>query len=157
MNHILLTKKQSMAVFYMLAFSLVTTFIALKALSLLGLSSLLTTKTSLLTSSLIAISLGLMKNQTLIRKNISTKKAFLIGVLLFLMILPLFDISAVFMMQSQFSDTTSVYNSWSDYLTLYMLITLYSFVFIGSWLSIISGIMFVAFNKFILTRTTNSF
>ncbi len=137
---------------YMLSTSLLTTLLAISALSLIGLSELLPLKNSLLLASLLAITIGLIKNRTILNTQYNYKRAFMIGMGLFLLILPLFDIGALFMMQNQFHGTDVLHSQWSEYMTLYIIILIYSFLFIGSWLSLISGLLFMGFNQLFLTK-----
>lgn len=144
-----ISKQKNIAIIYMLTFSIITTILALSSLSLIGLGNLLPTQQSLFLAISIAVGLGFIKSKTINLNNISYKKAFLIGVGLFLLLLPLFDIGAIFMMKNQFHGTNTFNTKWSEYFTLYVFIVIYSFIFVGSWLSIISGFIFMIFNKFI--------
>ena len=142
-----LNKQTTVAITFMILFSVITTFIALSSLSIIGLGNLLPVQQSLILAVIISIALGFIKSKTITKINISYTKAFFIGVGLFLAILPLFDIGAIFMMQNQFHGTSTFTTKWSEYITLYLFIVIYSFVFVGSWLSIVSGFLFMIFNK----------
>ncbi len=151
-----ISKQKAVAIIFMISFSLLTTFLALSSLSIIGLGDLLPTQQSLILAIIIAMGLGFIKSKTITKVNISYKKAFLIGMGLFLVILPLFDIGAIFMMQNQFHGTSTFTTKWSEYFTLYLFIVIYSFIFVGSWLSVISGFIFMAFNKFFSQTLSNT-
>lgn len=145
-------KPQLIACAFMVFVGLISTIVAIWALSLIGLGNLLPIKQSMLLTCLLALLLGSTKHSTILKTNHGLKRTFFIGAGLFLMLLPLFDIGAVFMMKSQFSGTDNFHASWSEYFTLYVFVLIYSFLFIGSWLSIISGLLFVGFNQMLLRR-----
>ena len=155
MNKFIINTQQVMACLYMLIFSLICTCLALLALSSIGLSGLLPFDKSLLLSSFLGLCLGLIKTKSLTHVHLSHKRAFILGLTLFLLILPLFDIGAVFMMKNQFHGTISFHDKITEYLTLYVVILIYSFLFIGSWLSLISGFIFVTLNRLINRRGLN--
>ena len=136
-----------MACVYMLVIGFLSTSLAIGALSLIGLSDLLPFKQSLCLTSILAIALGITRHTTILDTNHSMKRAFLIGMGLFLLLLPLFDVGALFMMKNQFNGTDNFHAAWSEYLTLYFFILIYSFIFVGSWLSILSGFLFIGFNR----------
>jgi uncharacterized membrane protein len=141
--------KPWMACVFMLSIGCISTLLAIWGLSLIGLTELLPLKESLLLTSLLALILGYSKHSIILNTNHSTKHAFFVGISLFLLLLPFFDIGALFMMKNQFNGTDNFHAAWSEYFTLYFFILIYSFIFIGSWLSIISGVLFVAFNRYI--------
>ena len=150
MNNNYMTKEHFLACFYMLCFSILSTCLALVSLSAIGLADLLPLNSSLLLSCFIGLCIGLMKSKKITKSDMSTRQAFSLGISLFLLTLPLFDIGALFMMQNQFNGTDIFHAQLSEYFTLYVVIFIYSFIFIGSWLSVLSGFMFLIFNKLII-------
>lgn len=145
-----LNKQRWLSCLYMLCFSIISTCLALSALSSIGLSQLLPIKQSLLLSSFLGVSIGLIKFRTLTNYQLSNKRAFFIGMGLFILLLPLFDIGALFMIQNQFHGTDAFHSQLTEYFTLYLVILIYSFMFIGSWLSLVCGLMFLMFNQLVL-------
>lgn len=142
------------ACIFMLCVGLISTSLAIWGLSMIGLAQLLPYKESLLLSSILALFIGRTKHTIILNTHLSTKRAFLAGMGLFLLLLPFFDIGALFMMKGQFSGTDNFHAAWSEYFTLYIVILIYSFLFIGSWLSIINGFLFVLFNKVLRNNST---
>lgn len=141
-----------MACAFMLSIGLISTMLALWSLSIIGLNELLPYRESLLLSAILGLLIGSTKHSTILNTSLTGKRAFFAGMKLFLLLLPFFDIAALFMVKNQFSGTESFHASWSEYFTLYLVILVYSFIFIGSWLSIINGFLFAAFKHFLKLR-----
>ena len=144
-----ITNNQLRALFvFMIIFGTVTSLFGLGFLSSIGLSKLLPIKPAVSLAIFLSIALGFLFRNKILKESLTTRKTFLIGCGLFLLLLPFFDLGAVAMMQNQFQGTHADHSAWSDYFTLYIIVVIYSFLFVGSWLSIISGFLFVFFNKF---------
>lgn len=111
-----------------------------------GLNGILPVWPSFLLAIVISIGWGLIfHKQILFPKN--QFHSFLLGMGLLLLSLPLFDIGALFFIKDQFQGTQLFHANFSEYATLYLMILIYSLIFIGSWLSVLCGLASVLFKK----------
>ena len=137
---------------FMLCIGVISTTLALWSLSMIGLNELLPYKESLTLSAILGLLIGSTKHSTILNASLTGKRAFFAGMKFFLVLLPFFDIAALFMVKNQFSGTDNFHASLSEYFALYLIILVYSFIFIGSWLSVINGFLFATFNHFLKLR-----
>jgi len=132
---------------YMIIFSSITTFLAQLVLGILGLSELLPKLQSYLLANGLAVLFGLLFYKSLLINNNNQFKTFLKGCGLFLLMLPLFDLGALYMMQTEFNGTHTHLQSFNDYITLYFVVLIYSILLVGSWLAPFSGLLFIGLHK----------
>lgn len=119
--------------------ALSATGLALIFFSSVGLKGVLPVIPSLLLSMLIATGIGLLFSKMILRPK-SKKASFGMGVFFLAISLPLYDIGAVFFIKNQFQGMNAFQTTLSGYAHLYCMILAYSFIFIGSWLSVLLGL-----------------
>jgi NADH:ubiquinone oxidoreductase subunit 3 (subunit A) len=131
----------------MLFLAIGTTFLALLFLKLLGLSEMLPPTNSYLLASTLALIIGLLRHESLTKPSDTTFRRFLKGAGIFMMILPLFDIGALYMIIEQVHSASTASHNLGEYLTLYMLILIYSTIFFAIWLAPVAGLLFISSQK----------
>lgn len=104
-----------------------------------GLHGVLPVLPSYLLAIAISIIWGLVFHKQIL-KHKSKTHSFLLGVILLLLSLPLFDLGAIYFIKDQFQGTQLFHANLSEYVTLYVMIVIYSVIFIGSWLSVLCGL-----------------
>jgi hypothetical protein len=120
----------------------------------LGLGEMLPSLNSVLLSIPIAACFGAFYGPKML-ENRTVKSSFLLGVIFLVTVLPVYDIGALFLIQSQFQGTETLQHCLTDYLILYGMIVVYSFIFVGSWLSILCGFASICLNKVLLKNTAS--
>lgn len=131
---------------YTICLGLLATTLVLLFFKALGLGGVLPILPSILLAIVVAGFVGMLFNRTLLKQQ-SIKKSFLLGVLFLVISLPFYDLGALFLIKEQFQGTHVLQASLKDYFQLYCLILIYSFVFIGSWLSIFCGFSSIILNR----------
>ncbi len=129
---------RTIAACYFTVLSIIATSMIQLMLFLLGMSDLV----PIFMSFLLAIPIAWLSGLIFGLKIISSKKnwhCFLLGMLLILFALPVYDLCLLFLLQKIHPNMYSLGHGLKDSLTLYLLIIIYSFILIGSWLILLSG------------------
>lgn len=97
---------------------------------------------------------GLLFGNAIISST-SKWRCFLWGFLMVWVMLPLYDLCLLFLLQNVHPGMYKLGSELQDYLMLYLLIITYSFVLIGSWLSILSGFSAIYLKNYFAPNVMN--
>lgn len=129
---------RTISAFYYTVLSILATSLVQIILFIFGMSDLL----PLLMSYLLALPIAWLSGLLFAKKIIyapSKLKCFLYGMLIILFSLPLYDLCLLFLLQSVHPSMYNLGHGLQDSLILLLLIIIYSFILIGSWLIFLSG------------------
>lgn len=134
------TTRTIAACYYSFLSILATIFIQL-GLFAFGMGDLIPLSMSFILAVPIAWCSGMIFGNRIIHSNKSCKwRCFLWGVLLMIFALLCYDLLLLFLLKNIHPGMYQLGNGLQDSLLLFLLIAIYSFILIGSWLSILSGI-----------------
>jgi hypothetical protein len=136
------------AILYTVCMGILATSLALLFFYAIGLNGVLPIMPSMLLAICIAGTLGILFNKLLLKQK-SKAVSFFLGVFFLLISLPFFDIAALFFIRDEFQGTSAFHATFLDYGKLYLMILIYSFLFIGTWLSLICGAASMLLNQII--------
>ena len=132
---------RTIAACYFSFLSMIATLIIQSMLFVFGMGDLIPFFMSFLLAIPIAWMSGMIFGRLIITSNKKSKwRCFLWGFSLLLFALPLYDLCLLFLLHNVHPNMYNLGNGLKDSLILYLIIIIYSFILIGSWLSILSGL-----------------
>lgn len=131
--------------------AIIATLFTFLFFNLIGLKDMLPFYQSLVMAILTAALVGGLLGRSLLYPK-TLFKGFLTGMLLILLSLPIFDLSALYFMLDYFKGTDALHHYLKEYALLYEVILIYSLIFVGSWLAVLCGLTNVCLQRYINFR-----